>query len=236
MTFLFIILSLFGFLSSILNCSLIVSRRNSILYSFLQALPVLLFLPVILQTPLPFFLNLGQQPQSLTNLALILIFENCVALFMTLAALKVHYGLSSYRAAWVFYLPSVSAAAGAVLMIALVMNFTTGISYQMIGISGGVLFATIILGLGFFFKYVIRSWAVRLELKAMISVLAICISCAIPLLNSPLSIQGIAVSVEFMDIMILSLILAVGIGAGYGIHLFYANKPQNIQNIFNKEQ
>jgi hypothetical protein len=224
MTFLFIVLSLFGFLFSFLNCSLIVSRRNSVVYSLLQALPVLILLPLILKTPLPFFLNLGQQPESLRTLALTLILENCIALFMTISALKVHYGLSRYRTVWLFYVPSLSAVAGVVLMIALVMNTTTGTSYEAIGLWGVFLFAALVFFVGFIVEKVIPSWAARLELKALISVLAICISCAIPLLNSPMNIQGIAVDIRFMDTLILSLILVIGIGAGYGIYLYSVQK------------
>lgn len=215
---LFIILSLFGLMTSLLTGSLIVSNRKTMFYSLIQAAPVLLLVPLILRTALQHILRLSESPDILANLALVLIIENCIALFTSLSALKVHHGLEKARAVWLFYMPSISAAAGALLIIALIIKNTAGVSYRFIGIAGIITFAVLIFALGYVFKYIISSWATRLELKALLSILAICTSMVIPLFNSPITIQGSALSISYMNILILSLVIGLGAGTGFGFY------------------
>jgi hypothetical protein len=57
-----------------------------------------------------------------------------------------------------------------------------------------------------------------LELKALLSLVAVFISAVIPLLNTPLVIQGTSVAVRTGDLAVLALVIIGGAAAGWGTH------------------
>ncbi len=223
MTTLFLALTLLGLSASVLTGSLVISPRGRVGYSLLQAAPALVLLPLILRTSLPGLIERVESPQTLTNLALVLMAENCLALFTSLAALKAHFGLQGARGSRWFYLPSFSVVAGAVLVMALVMNTTAGVSYSLIGSGGILLLVLLVFGAASITRRLVSSWAMRLELKALASITAVLVSAAIPLLNSPLALQGSAVAIRPSDLVILALVLICGSGAGWGTYMLQSN-------------
>jgi hypothetical protein len=218
MNILFFALSFFGLITAIATVSLVESSIKAIVFSVAQALPVVIALPIVMHTPLPALLAIPRNPGILTNLALVVLIENLLSLFMTLAALRVHAGLDRVRAGFAFYLPSLSAAGGMVLVMAAGMNKSTGLSYPLLGFLTFAGFAAVVFVMGRLARIGIKVWNARLELKALLSFLAVLICSTIPLLGKPVHIAGTPVHISLIDLCILAIVLISGITLGVALH------------------
>jgi hypothetical protein len=218
MSILFFALALFGLLSAVATASLIIGTARALAFAGVQALAVVVALPLVINTPMPVLLAIPHHPHTLVNLSLVVLIENLVALFMTMAVLRAHWGLAPVRAGFAFFLPSLSAATGFVFAMAMIINKTTGTSYVLIaaGVFAGAV--ALVFSGGMIARAVLASWDTRLELKAMLSILAVVIAAAVPLLHTKSTIMGTPVTISLHALGILGIVLSTGVVIGFALH------------------
>ncbi len=207
-----LLLGLIGFLQFVIGLTLFYKTRNLIAVALLMALIPIVHHPFALQTNFDIISKELGNLSFVSILAALEIAMGFVISYFNIASIDSHYKKRSYKRFFTA-LPPVFLLVGIVLTQLKVFNSFSGYDYWTLSLalSGGFFFVVLVLAL--LIRWLIKDWALRMELKVLLSFFILIGAMLLPIFFQNITIieiNTLGISIPQLSILV-SLIVFVGL-------------------------
>lgn len=148
-----------------------------------------------------------QKETTISSIALIQIFESIALIFVSITQIKSHYNTKQNKyLSWVSIMPSIVFVIGIFFLQSFLFLNVERLSYARLGFFFMLGLVIILFFLSLLFKTLLRQWAIRAELKLLLSLFQILLAMFLPLV-----LTGYKISFSNLEIDKLAIEMAFGI-------------------------
>lgn len=217
--FIFILLS---FLSTALKFSLAENKKQL----WMAFLIIFLFgcgiYPISIQQNIDTWKTILQNKEWVSSIAVLQIIESILTIMLSVYLIKGHFSKKTKWSVTIFsVIPSLVLLGGLFLLQIFAFVYIEGISFELMALAFAFSVALMMLVAVFLSKFILSEWAIRAELKIILSFVQILFAMFLPIIVneikvpfSNLHIDGFSIAIAFSTIFFFMFI-------GIGLHIFF---------------
>ncbi|WP_459212316.1 hypothetical protein [Aquimarina rhabdastrellae] len=214
------------FCYTVLNLSLVTSKK---VYGI--ALAITLLIPFSLYQLSAQQTNqtlewISNQPNLVSGIAMLQVFESFLMLFFTVIQLKAHYTTKpKVWTTWIANIPSGIFLIGIFFLQTYLFLAIDNINYIILAFSLAIGIGILLFLSSFFIKKLFKDWGIRAEIKALIAVFQLLAAMFLPLIAKGHKVTFTQITIELTPILFTVIVISALAGIGY---LIYKRKNNSI--------
>ena len=214
------------FCYTVLNLSLVTSKK---VYGI--ALAITLLIPFSLYQLSAQRTNqtlewISNQPNLVSGIAMLQVFESFLMLFLTVIQLKAHYTTKpKVWTTWIANIPSGIFLIGIFFLQTYLFLAIDNINYIILAFSLAIGIGILLFLSSFFIKKLFKDWGIRAEIKALIAVFQLLAAMFLPLIVKGHKVTFTQITIELTPILFTVIVISALAGIGY---LIYKRKNNSI--------